>query len=251
MSSADVILLIAAGLLAGGINAIAGGGTLIMFPALVATGMPTVNAAVTNAVALWPGYVGNVVSLGPQARRESIARWPLAIYAVVGALIGSVLLLVAPDGLVDLVIPVLVLGASTVLAFQPALRGRLGGGADRDRPLVIGLAVVGVGIYGGFFQGALGVILLAVLGIALSAPLAVINAIKGLLQLVIVSTNVVVFAIFGPVDWAVAALVAPASLLGGVIGGRFARRADETVLRRSVVVFGLAVGLWLAVRALV
>lgn len=251
MSPVDVVLLIVAGLIAGGVNAIAGGGTLIMFPALVATGMPTVNAAVTNAVALWPGYVGNVASLGPQARRESLARWPLAIYAVAGSLVGSALLLAASKDTVDLVIPILVLTASLVLAFQPRLRARLGGGADRDRPLVIAMAVVGVGIYGGFFQGALGVILLAVLGIALSAPLAIINALKGMLQLVVVSTNVVVFSIFGPVDWAVAALVAPASLLGGVLGGRFARRADETVLRRCVVVFGIAVGLWLAVRALV
>ncbi|MCW2604728.1 MAG: hypothetical protein JWN61_2863 [Pseudonocardiales bacterium] len=251
MTPVDVVLLVVAGLVAGGVNAIAGGGTLIMFPALVATGMPTVSAAVTNAVALWPGYVGNVASLGPQARKESLACWPLAIYAVLGSLIGSALLLAAPPGTVDVVIPVLVLGASLVLAFQPKLRARLGGGADHDRPMVIALAVVGVGIYGGFFQGALGVILLAVLGIALSAPIAVTNAIKGMLQLVVVSTNVVVFSLFGPVDWAVAALVAPASLLGGVIGGRFARRADATVLRRCVVVFGIAVGLWLAVRALV
>jgi uncharacterized membrane protein YfcA len=251
VSPVDAVLLIIAGLVAGGVNAIAGGGTLIMFPALVATGLPTVNAAVTNAVALWPGYVGNVASLGPQARRESIARWPLAIYAVVGSLIGSALLLGASKSTVDLVIPILVLGASLVLAFQPRLRARLGARADHDRPVVIALCVVGVGIYGGFFQGALGVILLAVLGIALSAPLAVVNALKGMLQLVVVSTNVVIFSIFGPVDWAVAALVAPASLLGGVIGGHFARRADDSVLRRCVVVFGLAVGLWLGVRALV
>lgn len=250
VSPLDVVLLVVTGLLAGGVNAIAGGGTLIMFPALVATGMPTLNAAVTNSVALWPGYVGNVVSLGPQVRHESLARWPLAIYAVLGSLIGSALLLGAPEGTVDLVIPILVLGASLVLAFQPRLRARLGG-ADHDRPLVIGLSVVGVGIYGGFFQGALGVILLAVLGIALSAPLAVINAIKGVLQLVIVSTNVVVFSIFGPVNWAVAALVAPASLVGGVIGGRFSRRADETILRRCVIAFGVTVGLWLAIRALI
>lgn len=251
MSALDVVLLAVAGIIAGGVNAIAGGGTLLMFPALVATGMPTVSAAVTNSVALWPGYVGNVASLGPQARREALTRWPLAIYAIAGSLTGSALLLAAPEDTVEIVIPALVLGASLVLAFQPALRARLGGGTDRDRPLLIALAVGGVGIYGGFFQGALGVILLAVLGIALTAPLSVINAIKGWLQLVVVTTNVVVFAVFGPVDWAVAALVAPASLLGGVIGGRFARHANERLLRRCVVVFGITVGLWLAFRALV
>ena len=245
MSALDVVLLAVAGIVAGGVNAIAGGGTLLMFPALVATGMPTVSAAVTNSVALWPGYVGNVASLGPQARREALTRWPLAIYAILGSLTGSALLLAAPEDTVEIVIPAL------VLAFQPALRARLGGGTDRDRPLLIALAVGGVGIYGGFFQGALGVILLAVLGIALTAPLSVINAIKGWLQLVVVTTNVVVFAVFGPVDWAVAALVAPASLLGGVIGGRFARHANERLLRRCVVVFGITVGLWLAFRALV
>lgn len=251
MSAADVILLIVAGVVAGGVNAIAGGGTLLMFPALVATGMPTVQATVTNAVALWPGYVGNVASLGPQARGGAFARWALILYAICGSLIGSALLLSAPEDAVDLVIPVLVLGASLVLAFQSRLKGRLRRGADHDRPMAVALSVVGSGIYGGFFQGALGVILLAVLGLALSESMAVINAIKGLLQLAVVSTNVVVFSLFGPVDWAVAALVAPASLLGGVLGGRFARGANEKVLQRCVVAFGITVGIWLAVRALV
>jgi uncharacterized membrane protein YfcA len=242
--------LAAVGLVAGGVNAIAGGGTLLMFPALVATGMPTVDASVTNSVALWPGYVGNVVSLGAPAREQARTRGKLALFAIAGSLCGSALLLTTPRHVVNLIVPFLVFAASLVLAAQPWLKKRFGARADHDRNGLIAACVFGVGVYGGFFQGALGVILMAVLGVAMVATLTVVNALKGLLQVVIVSANVVVFSLFGPVHWLAALFVAPASLLGGVLGGRFARSVNELVLRRCVVAFGLVVAVWLAVRAL-
>jgi uncharacterized membrane protein YfcA len=223
MHPAQYATLAAVGLVAGGVNAIAGGGTLLMFPALVATGMPTVDASVTNSVAL---------------------------FAIAGSLCGSALLLTTPKHVVSLIVPFLVFAASLVLAAQPWLKKRFGASADHDRNGLISACVFGVGIYGGFFQGALGVILMAVLGVAMVATLTVVNALKGLLQVVIVSANVVVFSLFGPVHWLAALFIAPASLLGGVLGGRFARSVNELVLRRCVVVFGLVVAVWLAVRAL-
>lgn len=249
MHWAEYVLLLTVGLVAGCVNAIAGGGTLLMLPALVGVGLPIKDASVTNSVALWPGYVGNAVGLGPIAREQARIHWRLGAIAVAGSLCGSILLLLSPADAVDVIVPFLVLGASLVLGAQPALKRRFGAGAGQQRTALLSICVFGIGIYGGFFQGALGVILMAVLGVAMAASLHVVNALKGLLQVVVVSTNVLVFAIFGPVHWLAALLIAPASLTGGVIGGRFANRVDENVLRRCVVVIGIAVALWMGVKA--
>jgi uncharacterized membrane protein YfcA len=247
----EYLLLLVVGVIAGAVNAIAGGGTLLMLPALVGTGLPTKDASVTNSVALWPGYVGNALGLGPIAREQARQRWLLGVIAVAGALCGSLLLLIIPGAAVDLIVPFLVLGASLLLAAQPWLKRRFGAGADEQRSVLVSVCVFGVGLYGGFFQGALGVILMAVLGVAMAVPLQVVNALKGLLQVAVVSTNVVVFALFGPVHWLAALVIAPASLAGGVLGGRFARSVDENVLRRCVVVVGILVAIWMGVRAIV
>jgi uncharacterized membrane protein YfcA len=247
---AEYALLLGVGVVAGCVNAIAGGGTLLMLPALVGAGLPTRDASVTNAVALWPGYVGNAVGLGPIAREQTARHWRLAVVAVAGSLCGSALLLISPAGLVNLVIPFLVLGASILLALQPWLKRRFGAGADAQHTALLSACVFATGLYGGFFQGALGVILMAVLGVAMAASLQVVNALKSVLQVVVVSTNVVVFALFGPVHWVAALLIAPSSLAGGVLGARFARSVNEDVLRRAVVAVGVCVAIWMGVRAL-
>jgi len=150
---------------------------------------------------------------------------------------------------VDAIIPFLVLGASLLLAFQASMRRRFGATHDQQRTLLLGTCVFATGLYGGFFQGALGVILMAVLGVAMTASLQVVNALKGVLQVVVVTTNVLIFAIFGPVHWVAALIIAPSSLAGGVLGARFARAVDENVLRRSVVAVGIGVAVWMGVRA--
>ncbi|UQX87296.1 sulfite exporter TauE/SafE family protein [Jatrophihabitans telluris] len=248
LSATDYVLSIAAGLVAGWVNSVAGGGSLILYPALVGAGLPTVDANVTNSVALWPGYAGNVVGLGPTLRENTDDLRRLAVPSIVGAVIGCVLLLITPSSTFDIVVPFLVIAASLLLAAQPSLTRRLGG-EHVPRPGAL-LLSTGLGaVYGGYFGGGLGVILLATLGLTLGSGLRVANAVKGGLSLLINSVSVVVFAVFGPVHWVLVAAVAPATLVGGVVGGRFAARVDETVLRRLVVGFGLIVGLWLAYRA--
>ncbi|WP_460606305.1 sulfite exporter TauE/SafE family protein [Jatrophihabitans fulvus] len=247
MQVGDAILVGAAGLVGGFVNAIAGGGSLLLFPALVASGLGTVSANVTNSVALWPGYLGNVLALGTGGR-PSRREWTVFAAAVLGAAAGCALLLLTPGDAFDVVVPFLVLGAAALLGFQPRLKKALGGKAvDRPGALVAG-ATVGA-IYGGYFGGGLGVILMALLGLTLSAPLQRVNVLKGLLQLIVATVSLAVFAIFGPVEWIAVAIIAPLSLLGGVLGGKLARRLSERVLRASVVTFGVAVGIWLAIRA--
>ena len=248
----DVVALASAGLAGGFVNAIAGGGSLIVFPVLVTAGLGTVPANVTNSVALWPGYLGNVASLRDQIatqwREERRRILMMSALAVVGTVAGAFLLLVTPAAAFDAVVPVLVIGATLLLGFGPRIKARLGHGVTRDRAL--GGAVTGAGVYGGYFGGGLGVILLAVLGLTYAGGIRAQNAVKALLQIVVSTAALLVFVVGGPIDWAAVGVVAPAALVGGYVGGKLTRVISETWLRRVVVVFGLAVGVWLAVRAI-
>jgi uncharacterized protein len=247
MDTGDLALVSGAGLVGGFVNAIAGGGSLLLFPALVATGMGTVAANVTNSVALWPGYVGNVIALGPRARPR-LAQWRVFLVSAVGAVLGCVLLLSTPASAFDVVVPFLVLGASALLALQPRIKRAMGGESRNRHGHLLAGAFFGA-VYGGYFGGGLGVILMGLLGLTMAAPLIEVNALKGLLQLLVSTVTLIVFALFGPVDWVAVLLVAPLALVGGAIGGRLVRHLSEPVLRACVVAFGVAVGIWLLARA--
>ncbi|MGC9667193.1 sulfite exporter TauE/SafE family protein [Planosporangium sp. 12N6] len=260
MTAAHIALLLAAGLAAGTVNAIAGGGSLVTFPALLATGLPAVAANVTNSIAVFPGYVGSVVGSrhdladlaaedGPHGRRRLLALLPTA---VAGTAAGCALLLATPASAFDLVVPFLVLGAAAVLAFQTRLRGLVGHPHDmspRRRTLSLhGMVFLG-SVYGGYFGAALGVMLVAALGLVLATNLARISALKNALSALVGLITLLVFAAFGPVDWADVALLAPATVTGGYVGARVARRLPAPVLRAVIVVFAGAVGLVLLVKA--
>jgi hypothetical protein len=244
----DVVLLSGAALVGGMVNSIAGGGSLLLFPALVATGLGTVAANVTNSVALWPGYVGTLFGLGPLAKAQARRARELALAATIGAAAGCALLLSTPARAFNVVVPFLVIGASLLVAAQPVIARRIGT-EHRSHPRALVLAV-GVGaIYGGYFGGGLGVILLAVIGLTLAVPLRETNALKSIVSLIVATASLVAFAIFGPVHWTEVAIAAPTALIGGVLGGRIAASVNERALRVAIVLFGLGVGAWLAVRA--
>jgi len=253
--SADVSaldLLIAAGVafIAGIINSIAGGGSLILFPTLVALGLPTVAANVTNSVSQWPGYVGGAFGFREEyaGQRGRLIRF--AVVGVLGATVGSVLLLTTPSKAFDVVVPLLVLLASLLLAVQPLLTRRLqvvDHEAPRHDPAWLYVALFLAAVYGGYFGGALGVILLAVLGVGLHR-LKLANALKSALSVVTASVNIVIFGLFGPIHWDVVLVAAPASLIAGFIGARIATRIPTTPLRVFIVTFGVAVAIYLFLR---
>jgi uncharacterized membrane protein YfcA len=254
----DAALLLAAGLAAGTVNAIAGGGSLVTFPALVATGLPPVAANVTNSVAVFPGYAASVagshsdlMALAGGSRRRFLA---LAPTAVVGAAAGCALLLATPARSFEIVVPFLVLGAAAVLAFQDRLRAVVGHphNLPPGRRAAALHGMVGLGaVYGGYFGAALGVMLIAALGLVLAETIARISALKNAISALVGLVTVLAFAVFGPVHWLAAAVVAPASLLGGYAGARLARRLPSRVLRAVVVLFAVVVGVVLLVRAFV
>ncbi|WP_300008058.1 sulfite exporter TauE/SafE family protein [Pseudonocardia sp.] len=244
-SPLSLAFLLVAGLLAGAVNAVAGGGSLLVFPALLAVGFPPLAANVTNSVAQWPGYLGLVVGarrdLAGQRRR--ILR--TSAVAAAGSALGCALLLVLPDAVFETVVPVLVFLASALMALGPRLRRWIGtpdaGAPDRNAALLPAVFVAAV--YGGYFGGALGVILIATLSLCAHDRLVRLNALKGMLSLVVATVTVVIFAIGAPVDWLAVALLAPTTLVGGFLGAKVAQRLPENVLRWAVVLLGVAVGI--------
>jgi hypothetical protein len=250
VSAVDLLIAAGVALLAGGVNSVAGGGSLILFPTLVALGLGTVEANVTNSVVQWPGYLGGVAGFRREyaGQRGRLVRF--GVVALLGGAAGSVLLLTTPSEAFDVVVPVLVLLASVLLAFQPLINRRLRRSEDdaaRPDPAWLYVMLFLATVYGGYFGGALGVILVGLLGVALHR-LRLANALKSALSAVTATVSLVVFAIFGDVHWGVVAVAAPASLVGGFLGARVATRIPTTPLRVFIVVFGVAVSVYLFLR---
>jgi len=244
VSLGEIALLGGAGFLAGAVNAVAGGGSLISFPALLAVGQPAVTANVTNAVAVVPGYLGGTIGYRRELQGQRRRAVGLAATSIVGAVCGAILLLVSSEKLFKAIVPFLVLFSAALLAAQP-LMSKLTRGPRRGGEHTVRLHAMnfGAAVYGGYFGAGLGIMLLAVLGLSIDDELQRLNALKGLLSLVIGLVAAAYFAIFGPVQWDAAAVMAVTSLGGGQAGVVLARRLDDRVLRWVVVAFGTAVGI--------
>lgn len=253
MSPGDIALVAVAGLACGVVNTVAGGGSLLLFPALLATGMPTLSANVTNSVATWPGYLGGVVGFRREIDELRHHLRPFLLANISGAITGCVLLLVTPGDAFDAIVPWLVIFAAVLTAVQPAVKRRAAamgrGGADGGGPGIPSIgAVFLASVYGGYFGAALGVILIGVLGLAIHETMPRITALKSVLTLLGATVSVIIFGLFGPVRWIGVAAAAPTTLLGGYLGAAVARKLDENVLRAMVVVFGVGVGIYLLFR---
>jgi uncharacterized protein len=246
----QLALLAVAGVVSGLVNALAGGGSLLLFPALLAVGFSPLAANVTNSVIQCPGYMGLALGSHQELRGQRRRVLSTAGVAVAGSLVGSLLLLVLPATVFDAVAPALVALASVLLGIQPLLARWIGEPEPDapDRRMILLPSVFLAAIYGGYFGGALGVILIAVLALTAHDDLRTLNAAKGVLSLIIGAVTVVVFGIGAPVDWLVVALLAPTTLLGGFVGAKLAGRVPEPALRVAVVVLGLAVSIYLFVK---
>jgi uncharacterized membrane protein YfcA len=250
MSPADALLVVGAGAVAGAVNAIAGGGTLISFPALLAIGLAPVTANTTSSVGLLAGYAGGSVAYrrelagqGPRAKR-------LLVAAVIGGLVGAVLLLVTPGSSFRAVVPYLVLLSCLLLALQPWLGRRLAArGVAADHPGWEAQLAIGIGaVYGSYFGAGLGVIMLAVLGLLVADDLQRLNALKGVLALVINLVGAIVFVVTGQVAWLAAGLLAVGAGFGATVGVALARRLPPAAVRGGVVIAGVVVAVTLIVR---
>ena len=247
MTPLSALLVAGAGALAGAANALAGGGTLLSYPALLGAGLSPVTANVTSSVGLLAGYVGSSVSYrrelaGPSGRFKA-----LVAPAIAGGLVGAVLLLALPGSAFRAVVPYLVLFACAVLALQPRLAKVLQArGVARSHPGWEAQAVVGFGaIYGTYFGAGLGVVLLAALALLIPDDLQRINALKGAVSLLVNFVGVAIFVVTGRVDWVAAIVLAIGAWVGAGLGVRQARRLSPAAVRTAVVLVGTAAGVTL------
>jgi uncharacterized membrane protein YfcA len=248
VDAGTIVLLAGAGFGAGAVNAVAGGGSLVSFPALLAAGYPSVTANVTNSIAVLPGYVGGSLAYRRELAGQGGRIRALAPTSVLGTVAGVVLLLESPASLFDAIVPWLILAACALLALQPraaAIAQRHRDGRGSGAALHGGLFLASV--YGGYFGAGLGIMLLALLGVLLHDELQRLNALKGVLSLVVAVVAGVAFALFGPIAWDAALVVGAASLVGGAAGVHVARRLPAPVLRGAVVTYGVAVAIVLLV----
>ena len=244
------VLLAGAGFAAGAINAAAGGGSLVTFPALVAVGYPPLIANITNNVAVSPGYITGAYGYRERLRGQGHRILPLAAASVVGTLIGVGLILASSRDAFTAVVPFLILAACALLAIQPWIARKLRqntGASDRPGIWVLAGQTLAA-IYGGYFGAALGVALIAILGVFFDDTLQRLNALKAMMSLVIGGVAALVFALLAPVAWGAVLIVGTASLAGGQIGASLAQKVSNRTLRTGIISYGVAAAIWLFLR---
>lgn len=248
--------ILAAGIVAGVINVVAGAGTLITFPVLLALGVPPVTANVSNTVGLVPASVTGAIGY----RRELAGHWRsvalMGAFSAVGGIIGGVLVLVLPAAAFSAVVPFLLLVAAALSAAQPRVARYVRRNASEHDltngtalPVTLGLiiGVLATGVYGGYFGAAQGVVLLALLGILWSTDMNRANGAKNVLAGIANIVSAVIFISSGSVDWRIALLIGVGSAVGGWLGARIGRRLPAPVLRGILVVVALTAAVVLLV----
>lgn len=249
LNLSHLLLLSASALGAGALNAIAGGGSFLTFPALVWTGLPPIVANATSAVAVSPGYLGSALGFRRElAELPAARRHAEALICALGGLAGAGLLLVTPARLFSAAVPWLLLFATVLFALGPRLvAARRARGASMSAPSsssaslrVQRLGLFAVAVYGGYFNGGLGILLMALYTLTGESSLNTANALKNLNSLVLSLLSVAAFAWAGAVAWPQALVMMVAATLGGFIGARLARRLPAAWVRTGVVLTGLA-----------
>lgn len=240
------LLAALAAVAAGAVNALAGGGTLITFPVLVALGIPAVSANVTNTVALCPGYLGGTLAQKADLQGQAKRLRAVLPAAVLGGVFGGWLLLQTGEKLFTDLIPWLILLASGLLAVQDPVRSwmtrrlarpRAGAASPDAAPLAVGIASV----YGGYFGAGLSVVVLSALGLTLDDSLTRLNALKQAVAFAVNTAAALFFVFSGKVVWPLALVMMVGALLGGTLGGKLAGRVKPSTLRWTVVTIGVII----------
>jgi uncharacterized membrane protein YfcA len=250
-----VVVIMTAGFIAGMINSVAGGGTLVSFPALVWLGRDPIIANATNAVALWPGSLAGMI--GYRRELEGSRKWMIVLGApsIVGGLIGAVLLLLTPSEVFASIVPFLILFATVLFAAGEPISKRLGTGAkDGSDPSARwwGGAVAFqflVAVYGGYFGAGIGILMLAALRLLGLTDIHRMNGLKNLFALGINGVASGYFIFSGKIDWTDALVMAVGAAVGGYGGASLARKLGRVFVRRAVIAIGIAMAVSLLFRS--
>ena len=247
-------LLFAAAVLGGALNSVAGGGSFITFPALIFTGVLPVNANATSTVALWPGTIASVAAYRAQFGAQRGVILLLGGASTIGGILGAILLLRTPQATFGQLIPWLLLLATVLFTFGGAatarLRARLGKRSGRSWPVLAGIVLVqlAVAIYGGYFGGGIGFIILAALALMGMSDIHQMNALRALLASCINGVAVLTFVVAGAVAWPEAIVMVAGAIAGGYGGAHYARRLDPQLVRRFVIAVGCGMTLYFFLR---
>jgi uncharacterized membrane protein YfcA len=237
----EVAALLAAGLVAGLVNAIVGSGSLLTFPTLLAIGYSPVVANVTNTVGMSLGNVSGVIGYRRELAGQKGRIYDLGIFAALGGILGAILLLALPGSVFRSVVPVLIVFALVLVIVQPRLSTYMA--RHRGRPgSVWGLraAIFLTSVYGGYFGAAMGVIFMAILSVFLDDDLQRMNALKNVISSIVNGVAALLFIALAHIEWPAAALLAVSGVIGGQLGAAIGRRLPANVLRVAIVIAGVA-----------
>jgi uncharacterized protein len=253
ISPAHLVAFVAA-FVAGAINSVAGGGTLLTFPALIWIGLPSVTANATSTVAMWPGSLGSIWGYRRELKGLTSHSYVLIVPSAAGGIIGAVLLRMTPAHLFDRLVPLLILFATFLFMLQEPvqrmiLRGTTGGHAGA-KSWVMGAIVFQffVALYGGYFGAGIGILMLAALGILGYTDIHQMNGLKNLLALFINGVAALYFISMSMVRWPEAIIMAVGAIVGGYGGAGVAKKIGPQGVRRIVIIIGFSMTLSLLLR---
>ena len=246
--------LFIAGAVAGAINSVAGGGTLISFPSLIAFGVPPVPANATNTAAVCPGALSSAYAYRHDLPKEHGLLMLLVLPSVIGGLFGAWVLAATPNWLFARIVPFLVLFATILFATRKRFARRMGFVSIEDERASAGARIWGfffqlfVAVYGGYFGAGIGILMLASLGVMGLRDIHTMNALKTILSTLINGMALIYFMIRGLIVWPIALLMAAGAVVGGYVGARVAKRVNQQYLQAFIVAVGLFVSAWLFFR---
>ena len=246
VSIAQDLLILLAAFGAGAVNAVAGGGSLISFPALLAVGLSPISANVTNSIAVWPGYAGSVIPYRHHIAAQKTRAEQISALSIVGAIVGTIILLKAPPQVFKVLVPYLIFAATTLLLIQKQMLSFFSKKSlthPQSSKISLNSGIFLASVYGSYFGAGLGIMLLSILASFIHDDLQRLNGLKTLLSLIIATIGSAIYAVFAPVSWTAVAIMAPASLLGGYFGAGIARKLTPRLLKISVITFGYVIGL--------
>ncbi len=252
---AGLVGLFFAGMVAGAINSVAGGGTLVSFPSLVAFGEPEIVSNATNTAAMWPGSLSSALGYRKDTSVQRGLLVMLAIPSLVGGLLGAVILVITPAETFKHVVPFLVLFATLLLASRDIIARKLGNNpTDEEHLTTLGriwgvIFQLFVATYGGYFGAGIGILMLGSFSVMGLRDIHKMNAIKTPLAAIINITAFFFFALKGLVVWPLAILMAAGAIIGGYGGARSAKRVNPRLVHYCVVAIGLLVSSWLFIKS--
>lgn len=246
-------VLFVASIIAGAINSVAGGGSLISFPSLLGFGVASIPANATNTAALWPGSLSGAIAYSKDTKIYRDLLLPLVLPSIIGGLLGALALVATPPELFDEIVPFLVLFATLLFAFRDPITRLFNLGGTEESVSALGrvwgfLFQLFVSTYGGYFGAGMGILMLGSLSVMGLRDIHRMNGLKTILGTFINVIAFVFFALKGLVVWGLAVLMAIGAIIGGYAGARLAKRVDQNYIRAFVIVVGLVVSVWLFIK---